>query len=248
MRTTCLDLTRSEYPLDLILIALLAPILWVQGVYVRWRTPKLPEAAGARSGTTGQGSPISLLIVGDSAAAGVGVTRQSEALLGHLVTGLAKQFEVRWHLLARTGNRTSDVLKDLDGVAGEYDVVVSLLGVNDVTGLASLTRWVRDQSALVELVRTRLSASQVHLIAVPPISLFPALPNPLRTVLARRGLRFNCALQEIARQKSCYFQEFPASHPNSLELFAGDGFHPGARTYAALGAQLAGSVSLGLEK
>ena len=39
-------------------------------VWTRRRTPKLPEAAGPRSGTSGQGPPLQVLILGDSAAAG----------------------------------------------------------------------------------------------------------------------------------------------------------------------------------
>ena len=49
----------------------LAPLLVVQGWYVKRITPRLPEAEGARQGVTGQGQRLRLLVVGDSAAAGV---------------------------------------------------------------------------------------------------------------------------------------------------------------------------------
>ena len=49
----------------------LAPLLVVQGWYVKRVTPRLPEAEGARQGVTGQGQRLRLLVVGDSAAAGV---------------------------------------------------------------------------------------------------------------------------------------------------------------------------------
>ena len=50
----------------------LLPVLFVQGTKVRKNTPRLLEASGDREGTVGKGRPLSLLILGDSAAAGVG--------------------------------------------------------------------------------------------------------------------------------------------------------------------------------
>ena len=77
------------------ILALAAPLLLVQGKYVRRVTPKLPEAAGAREGERrlrdAGGGPASLrvLITGDSSAAGVGTQHQDEALPGQLADALA---------------------------------------------------------------------------------------------------------------------------------------------------------------
>ncbi|MFX6190184.1 hypothetical protein ABTF51_19795, partial [Acinetobacter baumannii] len=50
------------------LLLTLAPVLLAQGMHVRRRIPRLPEAAGARAGAVGEGRPLRLLIAGDSAA------------------------------------------------------------------------------------------------------------------------------------------------------------------------------------
>ncbi|HMY01436.1 MAG TPA: SGNH/GDSL hydrolase family protein, partial [Agitococcus sp.] len=91
----------------------LAPLLVVQGWYVKRITPRLPEAEGARQGITGQGQRLRLLVVGDSAAAGVGAVHQREALVGQLTAELAAQFEVSWLLIAKTGFTTADLLAHL---------------------------------------------------------------------------------------------------------------------------------------
>jgi hypothetical protein len=44
-----------------------------------------------------------LLVVGDSAAAGVGAATQDEALSGQLAVALAPTFRLHWKLLAFTG-------------------------------------------------------------------------------------------------------------------------------------------------
>ena len=64
--------------MGLTLNAPLAPLLWAQGVHTRRKTVVLPEPPGPRSGRTGSGSMLRLLIAGDSAAAGVGVDHQDQ--------------------------------------------------------------------------------------------------------------------------------------------------------------------------
>jgi len=78
----------------------LGPLLLAQGLYVRRFTPRLPEPQGPRAGSCGQGPSLRLLVVGDSAAAGVGVSHQDDALAGQLATCLARDFSLSWQLLA----------------------------------------------------------------------------------------------------------------------------------------------------
>ncbi|OFW46709.1 MAG: hypothetical protein A2003_04010 [Acinetobacter sp. GWC1_38_13] len=66
----------------------LMPIIVAQGIVVKQRTPKLLEPIGERQGIVGLGRPLSLLILGDSAAAGVGVEYQHQALSGVLLSQL----------------------------------------------------------------------------------------------------------------------------------------------------------------
>ena len=126
----------------------LGPLLLLQGRWVRRVTPVLPEAPGPREGRAGEGPPLRLLILGDSAAAGVGAPAQAEALAGQLASRLAPRFDLRWTLVARTGDTTRDALQTLATMPGErFDVVVTSLGVNDVTSGRSPTRWMADQAS-----------------------------------------------------------------------------------------------------
>jgi len=60
---------------------LLAPVLIFQGKQVRKNAPRLPEASGPRQGVHGNGNKeFSLLILGDSAAAGVGIKKTIDYL------------------------------------------------------------------------------------------------------------------------------------------------------------------------
>jgi hypothetical protein len=74
----------------------LLPVIVAQGIVVKQRTPKLIEPIGERQGIVGLGRPLSLLILGDSAAAGVGVEYQHQALSGVLLSQLMNEYKLTW--------------------------------------------------------------------------------------------------------------------------------------------------------
>lgn len=209
------------------MLPLLAPVLWVQGRRVRRNTPRLPEAAGPRTGVAGQGLPVRLLVLGDSAAAGVGCTTQQEALTGQLVALLAPHVTVHWTLWAQNGRDTADVLALLQAAdAQPFDVVVTSLGVNDITNQISPATWRARQAALLQLLVDKFGARQIRVSSVPPMHLFPALPQPLRWYLGQRAQRFNRELQVLLQQhpQAAYAGvEFPMEPA----YMAADGYHPG---------------------
>jgi lysophospholipase L1-like esterase len=210
----------------------LGPVLLAQGWHVRRVTPRLPEAAGPREGIGGSGPRLRLLIAGDSAAAGVGVSSQSEALAGRLMSDLADRFCVNWKLVAHTGLSTQEVIALLESEPAQaFDVAVTSTGVNDITGGTPRRRWLALQSRLVDLLRQRFGVRHVMVSGLPPMHAFPALPQPLRWFLGTRARDFNRALQDwVARQAHCEF--VAPDYPVQPEYMAADGFHPGAPAYA----------------
>lgn len=66
----------------------LAPLLWVQGIYVGRRAIRLPEAAGPKEMT---GGSFRMLVLGDSIVAGVGVTNTEDSLASQLASRLTEQ-------------------------------------------------------------------------------------------------------------------------------------------------------------
>ncbi|SGZ04482.1 Putative uncharacterized protein [Moritella viscosa] len=211
--------------------AVYAPIIIAQGQYVKKVTPKLPEAAGKRSGTAGEGKKIRLLIIGDSAAAGVGVDNQSQALTGHLVSALAKCYQVNWQLLARSGYTTLDSLKMLSEQPQQtFDIIVTSLGVNDVTGTLAVSTWLTQQQDLITLLREQFNCQQILITQVPPMGQFPALPQPLRHYLGARANQFNRKLNTLVENQSdCQLIDIDGKL--NKEDMAEDGFHPGPVIY-----------------
>ncbi|AOR67899.1 lipase [Burkholderia stabilis] len=214
--------------------AALGPLLFAQGRYVRRVTPRLPEAAGPRDGVAGDGPPLRVLVVG--------VATQRDALSGQLASALAATHRVSWKLLARTGLTTQELVDWLAvEPAAPFDVAVTSLGVNDVTGGVPPARWQAAQAELVRLLAARFQVRHVILSAVPPMERFPALPQPLAWYLGLRAKRLNTALAGWAgMQPHCTFLR--VALPLERHLMAEDGFHPGEAACAVWARQVAAAV------
>jgi lysophospholipase L1-like esterase len=185
---------------------------------------------------------LSLLILGDSAAAGVGVSKQSLALSGQLVSALGSDFQVSWKLIAQTGHTAKEVLAKLQAASPEkFDFVVTSIGVNDVTHGTKTKKWIDQQGQIIELLQSKFHSRYIVLSSIPPMHLFPALPQPLRWYLGVRAKQLNSALKNFVEGSNrCEF--VTTEYPLDAECMAADGFHPGALAYSIWGNHVAGII------
>jgi len=224
----------------------LAPLLVAQAIATRRRAPVLPEADGEREGVVGSGdAALRLLVAGDSSAAGVGVARQEQAVVGHLARALSRATgrPVAWALRARTGLTTRGVhalLLETPPVAADVAVVIS--GVNDVIDQVPTRRAVRERAALADWLLGTAGVRHVVFAPLPPMHRFPLLPEPLRRIVGGDARSHDAALARWAATRS------DVSHARfTVELdaagMASDGFHPGEPVYRACGEALAAHVA-----
>ena len=223
----------------------LIPALVIQGSRVKKNTIRLPEAEGAREGITGQGQTLSLLILGDSAAAGVGVAHQNDALLGAVISALQHQYQVHWRLEAQSGDTTSQVIEKTKKLVNQkYDVVVTSVGVNDVTRLMSAQTWIKQQQQFYQLIQAKFQPELIIATGVPPMHLFPALPNPLSWLFGQYAKQMNLQLEKmVSKQKDMQWIEYDIQKYQSMNLeMAKDGFHPSKEIYQIWGKEVADRI------
>lgn len=229
-----------------VLTTALFPVLLAQGVLVRRRTPRLPEAANT-AGTAGAGADVRrLVVIGDSLAAGVGLADHCESVAGLLAEQWARRDEVSvdWRVLAQGGLTAGEVagLVDRDALA-DADVIVLSVGVNDTKDLHSRPRWERELGSLLDALLAAAPAAGVLLIAIPPMRAFPALPRPLADVLGARAARMDEVGRAVAAARGPRVRRVDLPLPDDEGLFAVDGFHPSAVIHAALAARALEFVS-----
>jgi len=225
------------------------PVMVLQAKGLRKRVPRLPEAAGSRSGES-QGDfgddTFRVAIVGESTAVGVGADTQDEALPGHLARALASRMKrtVRWHVLGGNGMTVKRVVSEVRHAHEErYDAAVVLLGVNDVFRLTSVKAWLASLRLLAESLTER-GCQVIVFSSVPPVGRFPALPQPLRAILGLRASLLDQYLERLTRElpRAAFCRvRFPTGAAN----VATDGVHPSSDGYCDWAQQLAVTIEAG---
>ena len=213
-------------------LAVAAPLLLYQGRRVRRTTPRLPEPLGDRAGraSNAQQPKLRLLLLGDSAIAGVGCATQQEAVTGQLVRLLTPHYDLEWQLIARSSLTCAQVLQHLRESKlqlSQVDTVVVSVGVNDVTKRTSLSEWRASLAAMTAFLIEQLGAQTVLYTALPPMHKFPALPQPLRWFVGQQALQLNKALHEHCQAQAAT-EVLNFEVPYEAKYIARDGYHPSA--------------------
>ena len=210
-----------------LITAALAPVLLVQGRRVRRTALELPEAAGPREGVSGTGAPFRLLVLGDSAAAGVGIATQDEALTGCLVRALSAERTVQWRLVARSGDRLSQILRAAQNTPPQAtDLVVVSAGINDVLQGTPPAKWVGLLHDMAQCFEQRFQARRVAFSGIPRIQEFTLLPQPLAWYLGLGAKRLNQATRQALPGLPDAWRWVDLDLPLTAEFLARDGFHP----------------------
>ncbi|MEH0975008.1 SGNH/GDSL hydrolase family protein [Micromonospora sp. CPCC 205546] len=194
------------------------------------------------------GPPLTVVVLGDSSAAGYGVHRRRETPGALLATGLSRRLQrpVRLHRFAVVG-AISAVLRHQVEAALECrpDVAVILIGGNDVTNRTPFALAVR---YLVDAVRTlRAAGCEVVVGTCPDLGAIRPIQPPLRW-LARRWSRQLAAAQTVAVVEAGGWTVSlgdllgPRFTAEPTRMFAWDRFHPSAEGYAMAAAALLPTV------
>lgn len=211
-----------------------------------------PPPADGTYGAALPGIPISLLLLGDSAAAGYGLTDPLDtpgALIGQGLAAITER-PVRVTSRAFVGARSADLDGQIDaGIDADPEVVVIVVGANDVTHSVRPSEAVRQLDLAVRRLRGR--GCEVVVGTCPDLGTIGHIAPPLRQ-LAREWSRRMAAAQTIttveAGGRSVSLAQLLgrsfAAAPG--ELFGADRFHPSVAGYASMVAALLPSIAVAL--
>ncbi|RKR90251.1 lysophospholipase L1-like esterase [Micromonospora pisi] len=198
------------------------------------------------------GKPLTMVILGDSSAAGYGVHRPRETPGALLATGVSRRLRrpVRLHRYAVVGSRSAGLAPQVEAALEQQpDLAVILVGGNDVTARTPLSIAVR---YLVDAVRElRGAGAQVVVGTCPDLGAIRPIKPPLRW-LARRWSRQLAAAQTVAVVEaggatvSLGDLLGPRFAAEPARMFAWDRFHPSAEGYAVAAAALLPTVLMAL--
>lgn len=223
----------------------LFPFAVPQAVKIRRRALRLPPPRCEPAGVEGEGKPLRLVALGDSVIVGVGVDYLRDAYVGQAVASLANQSgrAVHWSVHGRSGARAEHLLDDFLHAIPEQpaDVILLSVGVNDITGMTPLPAFKARLMRLIAELRARSPDAVIGVAGIPPLHVFPLLPQPLRFASGQRGRAFDRAIRRIAGRFEGVVH-MPILFEKFDDAFCEDGFHPSKASYAVFGRQIADLV------
>ncbi|MGS0741764.1 SGNH/GDSL hydrolase family protein [Glaciimonas sp. GG7] len=245
----------------------LLPWLIIQGKRTRRITPRLLDAIGPDNGVAQPkmiaGNPrpptLQLLAIGESPVAGVGVATHHEAITSQFAAALATRLgrPVAWQAMGQNGATLHCAINTIlppitqktistNRAFEHIDVVLVVFGVNDSTAFRSGRRYAAELKTLLLQLQHHLSPRLIVVTGIPPLHLFPALPQPLRTVLGLKAQELDEAAQAVvavlSQQMNVMLVPTLSNMVDPAQM-ASDGYHPSALGAAVWGRQLAVAVA-----
>jgi lysophospholipase L1-like esterase len=217
-----------------LIAVLLGPVVLPQAQRAKRVIPRLPDAAQPWHGAVAGEDQLSILVLGDSTAAGVGADTQDEALPGHLARAFSAEWErgVAWRAIGENGATTQDiVLRYLDDACHErYDLIFLTVGANDALTLRSRRAFRRDFRTILRRLRAANPKALIMVSSLPGFSQFEALPNPLRFALHLHGQNLENTARKFVKSEPGVIMS-PSAPEYTPGFFASDRFHPSPRGY-----------------
>ena len=203
----------------------------------RRRTYLIDAAPGEIDEQFGDGGKrVHLVVIGDSTSVGVGAgsrARSYPVLLAHM---LGRHLSVKLDVLGRSGIRMADVAAELAPRAASMrpDIVLIGVGVNDAIHLTPLPRV---RAALSEALQALSAAGTTTVVGLGPRLDAPALPRPLRDLVAARCRAINRSLRRTAESAGAHVVDVGAYVGDAFardpgRYFCEDLLHPGPEGYA----------------
>jgi lysophospholipase L1-like esterase len=200
------------------------PFLIYQAKKIRKSSPKLPAQSPLL--TLGQGEKH-VVLLGESTVAGVGASSASTTLAGNFsrIFGNSYQIEAIGKKGLRVKEAFSLYLKHKNSERKKSEGVLLFLGANDCFLLTSPQEFKKELESLIQQIQVATGAEWIYLAAIPPVHLFPAFSEQMRSFLYRQRNYLLLEIEAIAARKpQVIFHQIPMDL--QPEFFSADGVHP----------------------
>ena len=175
----------------------------------------------------------------------MGVDHQDDALLGAILNELKMTLKLNGSCRQKQAIPPQKSFVLLDQIeAKSYDVVVTSVGVNDVTKLMPADVWIKKQEQFYSKIQQKFNPKLVIAAGVPPMNMFPALPNPLAWLFGQYAKHMNQQLEKfVNKQRNMQWIEYDIEKYRAMNLqMAQDGFHPSKEVYTLWGQEVASKI------
>lgn len=233
------------YFLNLLLAFICLPYVYFAVRKIRKEIPILPNAKDLK-GIEGKEftDSLSVLYLGESAIAGVGVASNHDGLGGQVSKNLAKLYRksINWEVLAHTGYDAQMVIEKILPKLDDqpYDLILIQLCVNDTLKLIPPVIFSLRIEKIINHLKHKYPDSKILFVNNAPVRdmSFPAL---FKFILGNIIDEYGKVIERlVAQHQDLYFiniklkySDWQVRYPDKpRDEFFSDGVHPSAFTYA----------------
>jgi len=200
------------------------PFLVYQAKKVRKSSPKLPSQSALL--TLGQGEKH-VVLLGESTVAGVGASSESTTLAGNFSRIFGESYQIE--TIGKKGLRVKEAfslyLRHKKSRSKKSEGVILFLGANDCFLLTSPQVFKKELESLIQQIRVDTNAEWIYLAAIPPVHLFPAFSEQMRSFLSKQRAYLQREMEDIASNEHKVIYH-PIPMDLQPEFFSTDGVHP----------------------
>lgn len=213
------------------------------------------EATLQPKGPRAPGAAVEMVMLGDSTVAGLGAERVEDSLPVQTAQRVADATgrEVHVRGLGISGAVTADVRDEqIDRIEGDVDVIVVVIGSNDVTHLTPPWSFDDLTASMLREAQQQFPGAAVVLGGIPLFGEAGALDEPLRSVVdAYAGVLRGVQRDTTQEVPGAVFVDIAAkASPRFVgvaDAMSRDGFHPAATGYGFWADALAPAIAEALE-
>lgn len=252
-----------KYLFGLILAIPLLPLLYLDGKNVRKKVPKIAEAKEPNGlfELPGSSKTLSLITIGESSMASVGVDTHQLGFTGSVVKTicLGLKSSCEWSVYAQNGFTLNDVRVKLLPKIEEQSPEFIVVGIGGNDGFHLSTPWMfkRNLNALIDSLLKQFPQSQIIFCNTPPIKDFPAFSPLMKFTIGNLVEIFSEIIAyETQKYNNVYFAkdaktiaQWKNENNSNLKIedFFSDGVHPSRLTYTTWGKEI-GTLILNIVK
>jgi hypothetical protein len=167
--------------------------------------------------------PERIVVMGEANAVGLGVTRHTLGMAGHLARLMASRANggVRWWAVGVRGQRIrnmADSVVENRELLERADLVVLMMGIVDTLSLTSKKSWSASMAASLDLLLETVPQDATVLITcIPPMDNAGSVSRVARFAAGRQARAFNVITDELVRTRvRCTMVPFPQSLQQDL--------------------------------
>ncbi len=200
------------------------PILISEASGIRQKGIKLPSLAENLLLGTGTST---ILILGESTAAGVGASTQENTLAGNFYRVLGTSWKIK-----NSGKNGLKAGKAYDyyknsafSPSGNITGLVLFLGANDCFKLTAPSVFYRQLKSLIDQISSETHPEWIYLADIPPVHLFPAFSLRMRSFLNEQRSFLQKEMAKLSKENPKVVFE-PITLDLSPDFFSQDLIHP----------------------